>query len=258
MIRLWHLVLLLCCSLCSATTGVEAAQDIFELEVFEYESTPTGEYEVEFHTNGISRGGTASGSKLANHRPIHMSVEITRGWTSRFETAIFVQTAPFGSTGSARFAGGHLRGKMRIGELSMVPLRMAVSAEYAFNRAAFDHELQTLEVRPILDYAQGRLSLVANPSLELVTHGSDEGLEPVFDLSASAAWQLREGLTLKTDYFSAAATTRHLQPEPSSHHLIFGGAEFDIASRWELGIGVGHCVNSGEPWLMRSVIGYRF
>jgi hypothetical protein len=27
------------------------AQDLFELEVFEYESTPPGRYEVEFHTH---------------------------------------------------------------------------------------------------------------------------------------------------------------------------------------------------------------
>ena len=156
------------CCMFALTTGTAAAQDLFELEVFEYESTPAGDYEVEFHTNGMSRGSTVAGSITANHRPIHMSVEVTHGWTNRFETAIFIQTAPFGSIGSARFAGGHLRSKLRVGELSAVPLRVAVSAEYAFNHAVFNRELQTLEIRPILDYAQGRLSLVANPSLELV------------------------------------------------------------------------------------------
>ncbi len=133
-----------------------------------------------------------------------------------------------------------------------------MSAEYAFNRAAFDHELQTFELRTILDYAQGRLSLVANPSLELVTRGSDEGLEPVFDVSARAAWQLVERLALTTDYFSAAATTRHLQPEPSAHHFIFGGIDLDVGSGWEFGMSAGHCVTGGEPWLMKAVVGYKF
>jgi hypothetical protein len=32
------------------------AQDLFELEVFEYESAASGEYEVELHTNALSRG----------------------------------------------------------------------------------------------------------------------------------------------------------------------------------------------------------
>jgi hypothetical protein len=247
-----------CCAF-ALTTGSAAAQDLFELEVFEYESAPAGGYEVEFHTNGMSRGSTVAGSVTANHRPIHMSVEVTRGWTNRFETAVFIQTAPFGSIGSARFAGGHLRSKLRLGELSALPLRMAVSAEYTFNRAVFDQELQTLEIRPIFDYAQGRLSFVANPSLELVTRGSDgEGLAPVFDLSARAAWQLTQRVGLTTDYFSAAATTRHLQPEPSAHHLIFAGLDLDIGSGWEVGLGAGHCVTRNEPWVIRSVIGYGF
>jgi hypothetical protein len=136
---------------------------------------------------------------------------------------------------------------------------VAVSAEYTFNRAVFDHELQTLEIRPILDYAQGRLSLVANPSLELVTRGSGgEGLAPVIDLSARAAWQLATRVGLTTDYFSAAATTRHLQPEPSAHHLVFAGIDLHIGSGWEISLGAGHCVTRNEPWVLKSVIGYGF
>jgi hypothetical protein len=197
-------------------------------------------------------------SATANHRPVHLSVEVARGWTDRFETALFVQTAPFASSGGARLAGGHLRSKVRLGALPGGPLRAALSAEYTFNRAAFDHELQTLEIRPVLDYMRGRLSLVANPSVEMVMRGSDEGLDPVFDLSARASWHLSEGLAMTADYFSAAATTRHLQPEIDAHHLVFAGMDFDVRSNWELGVSVGHCVTSAEPWLIKSVIGYRF
>jgi hypothetical protein len=188
-----------------------------------------------------------------------MSVEVTRGWTSRFETALFVQTAPFGSSGSTHFAGGHLRTKVRFGALSAFPLRAAISAEYAFNRAVFDEDLQTLEIRPILDFLKGRLSLIANPSLEFVTRGpDDEGLQPVLDLSARAAWRLVERVSITADYFSAAATTRHLQPEPSAHHLVFAGVDLDVGSGWEIGLSAGHCVTTNEPWLVKSILGYAF
>ncbi len=105
---------------------------------------------------------------------------------------------------------------------------------------------------------QGRLSLVLNPSLELVTHGSEEGLEPVFDVSAQAGWQLVQRVGLTVDYFSAAATTRHLQPEPDAHHLLFGGLDLDIGSGGELSLSAGHCVTRHEPWVMRTVIGFAF
>jgi len=240
-----------------ATTQA-AAQDLFELEVFDYDGVAPGGYEGELHVNAMSPGSVAADTVTASHRPAHLSVEVTHRWTDRIETAVFVQTAPFGPSGSARFAGGHARSKLRLGELRAIPLRVAVSGEYAFNRSAFDRERQTLEFRSIVDYQEGRLSLIANPGLELVTRGSDDGLEPVFDLSARAAWRLAKRVALTTDYFSAVATTRHLQPEASAHHLLFGGLDADIGTGWELSVSVGHCVTSSEPWLLKSVVGYRF
>jgi hypothetical protein len=249
---------LVLCFVWPLTARAAAAQDLFELEVFEYESTPPGEYEVAFHTNAMMRGGTVPGSAAANHRPVHLSIEVTRGWSDRIETAFFVQTAPFGSTESARFAGGHVRTKIRVGTIPGLSLRVAASAEYAFNRAAFDHELQTFETRGILDFARGRLSVIANPSLEIVTRGSDEGLAPLFDLSARAVWRLTERVALAADYYSAAATLRHLPPESDAHHLVFAGIDLVLSGRWEIGISGGHCVTQREPWLMKSVLGYSF
>jgi len=245
-------------SLLAMTPISAAAQDLFELEVFEYGTTPPGDFEVALHTNVLSSRGVAAESTAKNHQPAHLSVEVTRGWTDRFESALFIQTAPFGPAGSARFGGGHLRGKIRLAELPAVPLRIAVSGEYAFNRTAFDNERQTLEARAILDYVRGRLSLIANPSLEVVTRGAEEGLEPVFDVSARAAWQAIPRAAMTVDYFSAAATTRHLQPETGAHHLVFGGLDMDMGSGWELAVGAGHCVTRKEPWLVRSVIGFSF
>ena len=226
--------------------------------MFEYDGVAPGDYEVELHTNVMSRGTVVPMSAGANHRPAHISAELTRGWSERLETAVFVQTAPFGSPGSARFAGGHVRAKIRFGQLPAVPVRVAMSAEYAFNRAVFNGELQTLEFRSILDFARGRLAVAVNPAVELVTRGSDEGLEPVFDISARGEWRLTQRLALTSDYFSAAATTRHLLPESSAHHLLFGGLGVDLGSAWELELSLGHCVTSNEPWLVKSVIGFRF
>jgi hypothetical protein len=75
--------------------------------------------------------------------------------------------------------------------------------------------------------------LVANPSLEVVTKGAEASLDPVFDISARAGWKLSRRLTSVTDYFSAAATTRHLQPQPNAHHLLFTGAGLNLAPGWE-------------------------
>ena len=172
------IVALACASVWWLGAGNAAAQDLFELEVFEYDSAEPGRSELELHANAISGRTVPPESVAEGHSPAHISVELTHVWTRRFETALFLQTAPFGPAGSANFAGGHLRAKFRIGELPDVPLRVAVSAEYSLNRAVFDEELQTLEIRSILHYARGRLSAVVNPSLEVVIRGPDPGLEP--------------------------------------------------------------------------------
>jgi hypothetical protein len=236
------------------TTVSAPAQDLFELEVFGYEIAAPGDYGVELHTNVMSGGGVVPASGAGNHRPAHVSVEVARGWTERLETAVFIQTAPFGSSGSTRFAGGHVRGRARLGALGRVPLRFGLSAEYAFNRTAFDAELQTFEVRSILDYSQGRLVLIANPTVEIVMHGSEDGLDPVVDLSARAGWRMLDRVMLTADYFSAAADIRHLQPELNAHHLVFGGVDLDVGAGWGLTLAAGHCVTRDEPWVMKSVI----
>lgn len=84
-----RVLLAFCCSFWM--TGVAAkAQDLFELEVFDYEMTPPGGYELGLHTNVLSRDGVVSESIVGNHRPAHISVEMARGWTERFETAFFI------------------------------------------------------------------------------------------------------------------------------------------------------------------------
>jgi hypothetical protein len=148
-------------------------------------------------------------SRVGNHRPVHLSVEASRGWTDRFETALFIQSAPFGSSGSARFV-------------------------------------------------RGRLTLVGNPILEIVTRGSEDGPEPVFDVPASAGWRVMSRLALTADYFSAAATTRHLQPESDAHHLMFGGVDLSLASGLDLSVSAGHCITGREPWLVKAIIGFGF
>lgn len=234
------------------------AQDVFELEVFGYDALSPGQSAVEFHGNGISHNiGTAPAA--ADHSPVHLSVELMHGWTRRVETALFIQSAPFGATGSARFAGGHVRAKVQLGQLHAAPLRFALSAEYNFNRPVFDRELQSLELRPILDWVNGRLAIIVNPSLELVTRSADGGgLDPVIDVLGRASWSVTPRVGVSGEYFSAAATTRHLTQDPQAHHLVFGGLDIDLGEGWDFDLGLGHCVTTGEPWLVKSVVGYRF
>jgi hypothetical protein len=235
-----------------------AAQDLFELEVFPFETTPAGHFDAEFHTNALSRGGIRPTVASEDHRPLHVSAEIAHGWTDRFEMALFVETTPFGRDGSAKFAGGHVRGQLRALDAPRMPFRIALAAEYAFNRPAFDRDLQTLEIRSILDRRGGRLSLILNPSMEVVVSGTDSRFVPTFDLSARAGWDLTRQVAINGEYFSRPGTLKHLEPDAAAHHLLFSTLDVGLGSNWEVSVGLGHCTTSSEPWMIKSIVGYRF
>jgi hypothetical protein len=93
-------ILVACC--CGPTLTTASAQDLFELEVFPNETTLPGDYDVSFHTNAMSAGSLNATSPLSNHRPVHLSVEVTRGWTDIFETAVDV-----GSGWELSISAGH-------------------------------------------------------------------------------------------------------------------------------------------------------
>lgn len=251
-----RIVLLACVGVTVLAPTPASAQDLFELEVFKFETAATGAYEAAVHTNGL-RGPVLS-SGASTHRPLHLSLEVARGWSKRVETAVFVQTAPFGGSNVAAFAGGHVRSKVRLTEGASLPFRVALGAEYTFNRPAFDDALQTIEIKPIFDRADGRLSLILNPAVEVVTKGSYGRSRSAFDVAARVGWTLTPAVAVYADYFSRPGDTRHLEPQDEAHHLIFPGLDLAMPGDWNLSLAAGHCATGDEPWVIRSVLGFGF
>ena len=65
-----------------------AAQDPFEIQVYEYATVPAGKWNLETHLNFVQRGTTAyEGSVAPTEHQTHLTFELTRGITSWFEMA---------------------------------------------------------------------------------------------------------------------------------------------------------------------------
>ena len=242
-----------------AGTPPAAAQDLFELEVFEFDTTPKGTYGIGLHTNGVPQPDIDGGASASAHRPVHLSAEVLRGWTDRFDTAVFIQTAPFGASAGHWIAGGHVRARVALVDEPAFPFKVALSGEYGFNRPSWDDELQTFEVTPILERRMGRMSLILNPSMELVVLG-DEGQspDPSFAIAARTGWSFNDSLSVAVDYFSRSGTTRHFAADDPAHHLIFPTIDVGLNHGWTLSLGAGHCITSSEPWIFRSILGFEF
>ena len=206
-----------------AERRVAAAQDLFELEVFEYRRRSPGAHELEFHTNALTRGSWPRASIAANHRPAHMSAELKRGWTNRLETGDLHPDGPVRVAPAARGLPAGMCGRKfgsvscRLSRYASRPARNTPSTARCSSR--------TPDVRVALDCRLRARPFVprGEPVAGARHPRRGDGLEPVFDVSARGEWQLSPRVALAADYFSAAATVRHLAPESDAHHLIFGG-----------------------------------
>lgn len=180
---------LTCCWLfLVVSAGRASAQNLFEVQVFPDEILKRGETEVEFHSVVMPSGTRLPDRMLDRSSHVHMSFELSHGWSDRFETGVFLETSPSMDDAHAAFTGFHFRPKYRFNEWQRFPFHVSVSAEYAFVKNPGDLEFrQALAVTPIFERHLRSFELSLNPSFEFALRGPDAGGSPVFEPSAKLA-----------------------------------------------------------------------
>jgi hypothetical protein len=237
-----------------------SAQDLFEIQVYPYETVEPGRTMVEFHTNFTPSGTTASEAGVyPNDRQMHLTLEITHGWTKHFETGFYLETAPYVPDESAKFTGWHIRPRFRLPEFASFPFRVSLSFEYAFNQPGFDPNAQTLEIRPIFERQDGRLYLSINPDLSLATKGPDAGSAPSFEPNGKIGWDVTHVVSAGVEYYAETGPVKHFDRLSQQHHILFPVVDLNVSPDWELNFGVGKgLTNTSEHWIVKSIVGYRF
>lgn len=237
-----------------------AAQDLFEIQVYPYDTVEPGVTMFEFHSNF-----TPSGSKgiedgvYGNHHQFHETLEITHGWTKHFETGFYIETAPYVPDHGAEFTGWHIRPRYSFPEFEGFPFKVSISLEYAFNQPGFDPNSQTLEIRPIFERQQGRLYLSINPDMSLATKGPDAGGAPGFEPITKVGWDIDKQVQAGIEYYAETGTVKHFDPWSDEHHILFGAADLNVSPDWELNFGVGKgLTGTTEHWIVKAIVGRRF
>jgi hypothetical protein len=244
----------------SASAARATAQDLFEIQVYPYETVAPGETMVEFHTNFIPSGthDTADGV-YANHHQFHETLEVTHGWTPYFETGFYLETAPYVPGAGAKFVGWHIRPRFRLPDSPSFPFKVSISFEYAFNQTQFDPNAQTLEVRPIFERERGRLYLSINPDLSVAVKGPEAGSAPAFEPDVKIGWGFSKEITAGVEYYAETGPVRHFEPLADQHHIVFPALDLNVSPDWELNFGVGRgLTNTTEHWIVKAIVGYRF
>jgi hypothetical protein len=237
-----------------------AAQDLFEIQVYPYDTVEPGRTMFELHTNFVPSGTRDTADGLyPNHHQFHETLEITHGWTPYFETGFYIETAPYVPGAGAKFAGWHIRPRFRLPESEGFPFKVSVSLEYAFNQPGFDPNQQTLEIRPIFERQRGRLYLSINPDLSLAVKGPDAGSAPGFEPNAKIGWDWSKHVSAGLEYYAETGPVKHFDPVGKQHHLLFPALDLNVSPDWEFNAGVGHGFTStSEHWILKAIVGRRF
>jgi hypothetical protein len=240
--------------------GAASAQDLFEIQVYPYETVPPGRTMVELHNNYFPSGtkDAPPGEFPMNHQ-FHTTLEVTHGFTKYFECAGYLVTAPHVPDQGGEFAGARIRPRFRFPETPKLFFNISLSFELGFNQEQFEANTRTLEIRPILEHEQGRFYLSINPDLSKALKGPDSGEGLEFEPGVKVAWNITPMIAAGIEYYAATGTITHPEPRDEQRHMIFPTIDLEVSPDWELNFAVGKgLTGASEHWIIKTIVGYRF
>jgi hypothetical protein len=245
--------------LLAVSAGGAAAQNLFEVQVFPDETLERGQTTIEFHNVLMPSGTVLPDRMLDPSSHLHLSFEVTHGWTDDLETGFFVETSPSTDDRHAALTGFHLRPKFRFHEWERFPFHVSVSLEYAFLKQPGDSSFrQALAITPILERHVRRFEMSFNPAVEVGLRGPEAGSSPVFEPSAKLASRLTRTMWLGVEYYAEAGSIRHFEPLAEQHHVVFPVLDFRSSAGWDVNVGIGRgLTGSSEHWVVKWIVGLR-
>jgi hypothetical protein len=243
-----------------APVAQAAAQDLFEIQVYPYQTVEPGRTMVELHTNYFASGTTdAPPGEFPMDHQSHMTIEVTHGFAKYFECAGYLVMASNVPGHGGEFAGARIRPRFRFPETPNFFFNVSLSFELGFNQPEFEANTRTLEIRPILEHEQGRLYLSINPDLSMALKGPDSGEGPEFEPGVKVAWSVVPKIAAGVEYYAATGPINNFDPGDQQRHMIFPTIDLDVSPDWELNFAVGRGLTSAsEHWIFKSIVGYKF
>ncbi len=236
-----------------------AAQDPFEIQVYEYVTTPKGRWNLETHFNYTARGTTVHAGRVApSQGQSHLTFELTRGITELFELAGYVVFAKREGH-SPDLVGWRVRPRIRAPESWNLPVKLSLSTEVAFPRDLYEEEDVTLEVRPIIERQFGRLLIDLNPVIgrSLQGPGTDAGWD--FEPGARVGLTVSRIVDVSVEYYGSLGPVGDFLPAGEQVHQFFGGGDLQLTPIVVLNLGLGLGVtDAGNRTVLKVRLGWMF
>ncbi|HEV3200367.1 MAG TPA: hypothetical protein VGZ73_20825 [Bryobacteraceae bacterium] len=223
-----------------------AAQDPFEIHIYEYEPLWRGQYSVEAHLNLVTQGtGSRDGTLLPTGHQTHLTLEPTFGISENFAVG-FMFLHAWQPGYSPQFAGWRVLPHVYAPGTWRLPVRLGFVAEFSFQKTRYEENSRRVELRPILDREFARWQVVFNPVFERALHGPGTAHGWNFEPALLVRWK-RKKFSPSLEYYGEVESITvepHAQPEV---HQLFCGGDWEMSSLFKVNLGVGFDLGGRGP-----------
>ena len=257
--RIPELVILGACLSLLGGVRPAAAQENYEIQVYEAGTIAPRHTMLELHTNfTLSGSKTAANGVLPTHHSWHETIEITRGFTDWFETGFYIFTSARRGDGW-QWVGSHIRPRVRVPEKWHWPVGVSLSNEIGYQRRKFSADTWTWEIRPIIDKKQGRWYWSFNPSFDRSLKGENAGRGFQFSPNFKISYDVTRKVALGLEYYSALGPVTGFDPVQDQQQQFFPTVDVNLGPQWEINFGLGVGVTrSTDHLIAKFILGYRF
>jgi hypothetical protein len=226
-----------------------AAQDPFEIHVYEYEPLTRGEYSLEAHLNVIAQGtGLREGYLLPTERQTHLTFEPTIGVSENFAVGfMFLNAWEPGYT--PQFAGWRVLPHWYAPESWHLPFRLGFVAEFSFQNARYEENTRRVELRPILDREFSKWQIVFNPVFERALHGPGIAHGWNCEPALLLRWKRRHFSPSVEYYGEIESIDVAPRAQPEVHQLFLGG-DWEPGGVFKVNLGVGFDLDGRGPGIV--------
>ena len=227
---------LLLLAVCSAFRA--AAQDPFEIHVYEYEPMKRGEYSLEAHLN----------NQAQINQQTHLTFEPTIGLAESFAMGFMFLNA-YDPGSSPQFAGWRVLPHFYVPESWGLPVRVGFVAEFSFQKTLYEENSRRVELRPILDREFEHWQAVFNPVFERALHGPGTRHGWNFEPALLLRWK-RKSLSPSLEYYGEVESINVTPRGQPSVHQLFAGGDWQATPGFLLNFGVGTDLGARGPGIV--------
>jgi hypothetical protein len=226
-----------------------AAQDPFEIHIYEYEPLLWREYSFEAHLN-FDPQGTAlrDGSLLPTHDQTHLTLEPTVGLSKNFALG-FMFLHAWEPGYSPQFAGWRVLPHFYAPEAWRLPFKLGLVAEFSFQKDRYEENTRRVELRPILDREFSCWEAVFNPVFERAVHGP--GTERGWNFEPAMLLRLKRKVFSPSLEYYGEIDSINTRPraQPEVHQLYLGG-DWRVTEIFSVNLGTGFDLGPRGPGIV--------